>query len=242
MRLEVLGKEKLFAVLKKLIIVEALAYLAFMGLALVADWGQIYEKFILAKYIRFEIIEFLFLGLSQLVLIFLVFAKSLAEEGDINELLKQGEHEKMEFKASLRWDAKRGQVNKELEKAVMKTVSAFLNSDGGCLLVGINDKNKPLGLEEDFVSLSKPDADGFENHFNNIFNSMLGPEFRRLVKLDFENVDGKLICLVSVRPSQKPAYLKTENEENFYIRTGNVTTPLKMSETATYISSWRQKP
>jgi len=242
MRLEVLGKEKLFAVLKKLIIVEALAYLAFMGLALIADWGQIYESSILRKYIRFEIIEFLFLGLSQLIIIFVVFAKSLAEKGDINELLKQGEHEKMEFKASLRWDVKRGQVNKELEKAVMKTVSAFLNSGGGCLLIGINDKNSPLGLEEDFASLSKPDADGFENHFNNIFNSMLGPEFRRLVKLDFENIDGKLVCLVSVRPSQKPAYLKTENGENFYIRTGNVTTSLKMSETATYISSWRRKP
>ena len=237
MGLGVLGKEKLFAILKKLIIVEVLAYLAFMGLALVADWGQIYEKFVLAKYIRFEIVEFLFLGLSQLVIIFVVFARSLAEEGDINELLKQGEHEKMEFKTSLRWDAKRGQVNKELEKAVMKTVSVFLNSGGGCLLIGINDKNKPLGLEEDFTSLSKPDTDGFENHFNNIFNSMLGPEFRRLVKLDFENVDGKLVCLVSVRPSQRPAYLKTENGENFYIRTGNVTTPLKMSETANYISS-----
>ena len=237
MGLGVLGKEKLFAILKKLIIVEVLAYLAFMGLALVADWGQIYEKFVLAKYIRFEIVEFLFLGLSQLVIIFVVFARSLAEEGDINELLKQGEHEKMEFKTSLRWDAKRGQVNKELEKAVMKTVSAFLNSGGGCLLIGINEKNSPSGLEEDFASLPKPDTDGFENHFNNIFNSMLGPEFRRLVKLDFENVDGKLVCLVSVRPSQRPAYLKTENGENFYIRTGNVTTPLKMSETANYISS-----
>ncbi|MBI2064422.1 MAG: ATP-binding protein [Candidatus Yanofskybacteria bacterium] len=234
--------KKLFVVLRNLVIAEVLVYLAFMALALSADWGKIYEGFVLARYIRFEVIEFSLLGLSQLGLIVLVFARSLNEETDVNEMLKAGEHEKLEFKTSLRWDIKQNQVNRELEKTVMKTVTAFLNSDGGHLLMGVDDKGKPIGLENDFASLVRQDADGFENHFNNLFKSMVGPEFRRLVKLTFNNIENKTICLINVEPGHKPAYLKTGAGEDFYIRTGNVTTPLKMSEVAAYTSSWwRQK-
>ncbi len=232
---------KLFVVFRNLIIVEALFYLTFLVLALAADWGDISEGLAVSGYVRFEVVEFLLLILSQLGLITLVFIKSLNEEKSIEEIIKSGEHEKLEFKTSLRWDVKRDTVNRELEKAVMKTVAAFLNSDGGHLLIGVDDGGQPVGLENDIATLVKQDADGFENHFNNIFNSMIGPEFRRFVKLRFDNIGGKTVCSVNIEPGRKPAYLKTGDGENFYIRTGNVSTPLKMSEVATYISSWWSK-
>ncbi|MEK7603745.1 MAG: ATP-binding protein [Patescibacteria group bacterium] len=241
MRLQILKRDKLFIVLRNLLVSEVFVYLVFLGLALSADWGEIYEGVVLARYVRFEIIEFLFLGISQAGLIILVFIRSLIKENNINDMLKLGEHDKLEFKASLRWDIKRNQVNKELEKTIMKTVAAFLNSEGGCLLIGIDDSGEPVGLENDFATLAKPGADGFENHFNNLFNSMIGPEFRQFVKLSFNDINNKAVCLANVEPSHKPVYLKTENGENFYIRTGNVTSPLKMSEVATYISSWWSK-
>lgn len=235
-----LRRDKLFVVLRNLIVVEVLFYVSFLVLALSADWGEMYEGSVLAGYVRFEVVEFLFLVLSQLGLIVLVFARSLTEGVDVGEILKMGEHEKLEFKTSLRWDAKHDQVNKELEKAVMKTVAAFLNSEGGYLLIGVDDNGQPAGLEGDFASLPKQNTDGFENHFNNLFSVMIGPEFRRFVGLKFEELEGKTICLASVERSHKPVYLKSINGEDFYIRTGNVTTPLKMSEVATYISSWRR--
>ena len=241
MRLRTLKHNKLFVVFRNLIVAEAMIYLAFLGLALSTDWGELYEGFAASGYIRFEIIEFFILGLSQLILIILVFTKSLGRENDISELINSGEHEKLEFKTSLRWDAKRNQANKELEKTIMKTVAAFLNSEGGCLLIGVDDSGEPIGLEDDFATLVKPNADGFENHFNNLFNSMIGAEFRRFVRLTFNDINSKIVCLANVEPSHKPVYLKTENEENFYIRTGNVTTPLKMSEVTAYVSSWWSK-
>src|SRR3989344_226131 len=238
MRLRTMRSKKLFVVLRNLVVAEVLVYLAFMALALSADWGKTYEGFVLARYIRFEVIEFSLLGLSQLGLIVFIFIRSMNEEADVNEMLKTGEHEKLEFKTSLRWDMKQNQVNRELEKTVMKTVTAFLNSDGGHLLMGVDDKGKPIGLENDFASLVRQDADGFENHFNNLFKSMVGSEFRRLIKLTFNNIENKTICLINVEPGHKPAYLRTGTGEDFYIRTGNVTTPLKMSEVAAYTSSW----
>ena len=239
MRLGALRRDKLFVVLRNLIVGEVLFYLSFFGLALSADWGEIYEGSALSNYLRFEIIEFSLLGLAQLGVIIFVFARSLKNES-VEEIISSGEHEKLEFKTSFRWDVNRNQVNRDLEKAVMKTVAAFLNSDGGQLLIGTDDKGDSVGLESDFASLPKPNADGFENHFNNVFNSMIGPEFRRLVKISFSDIGGKKVCLVDIEPSREPAYLKTGNGEDFYIRTGNVTTPLKISEAATYISSWRR--
>src|SRR3989338_113644 len=233
MEWRVLKRDKLFVVFRNLIVIEALFYLTFLVLALVADWVDVYEGFAVSGYVRFEVVEFFILILSQLGLITLVFAKSLNEEKSVEEIIKTGEHEKLEFKTSLRWDIKRNTINKDLERAVMKTVAAFLNSDGGQLLVGVDDNGESVGLENDIATLVRQDTDGFENHFNNIFNSMIGAEFRRFVKLTFESIDGKVVCLANVGSSHKPAYLKTGDGENFYIRTGNVSTPLKMSEVAT---------
>lgn len=153
-------------------------------------------------------------------------------------LLAQGEHEKLEFKTSLRWDIQGNRVNKNLEKSIMKTVAAFLNSEGGYLVVGADDKGTPVGLVVDYATLNKPNADGFENHFTNLFNTAIGAEFRRFVKLSFQHLNNKEVCVIRVMPSTKPAYVRLDDNEDFYIRTGNSTTSLKLSETATYIRSW----
>ena len=163
-------------------------------------------------------------------------------ENDLSapRLLAQGEHEKLEFKTSLRWDAQANRVNKNLEKSIMKTIAAFLNSEGGYLVIGANDKGAPVGLEMDYATLGKQNADGFENHFTNLFNMAVGAEFRRFVKLTFQKLDndGKEVCVIRVLPSSKPAYVRFDENEDFYIRTGNSTTALKPSASATYIRSW----
>jgi len=166
------------------------------------------------------------------------------EEGKLSmeEILSNGEHEKLEFKESFRWDSNQGKVNKNLEKAVMKTIVAFLNSGGGRLLIGVNDSNNIIGLVNDYKSLPKSNADGFQNHFTNIFNGMVGPEFRQFVELSFPKVDDGECCLVRVMPGDKPAYLRMDSNEEFFIRTGNGTTSLRLSEAASYIDShWKGK-
>jgi hypothetical protein len=155
-------------------------------------------------------------------------------EPDITHLLAQPEHDRLEFKSSLRFDYKTGNVSKELEKSVMKTIAAFLNSKGGSLVVGVNDARQPLGLANDYQTLQRSDSDGFENHFTQSFNNMIGPEFRDLVKLRFHAVNGCELCVIQTLPSPRPAYLKVENNEHFYMRTGNISTPLKLSEIESY--------
>ncbi len=156
---------------------------------------------------------------------------------NLAELLVNGEHENLEFKSTFRWDMRQNAINRNLEKTVMKTIAAFMNSQGGHLVIGVDDSRAVVGLAADYDSLNKKDADGFENHFTHVFQSMLGAEFRRFVKLNWQKVDGKECCVISVAPSHRPAYLKENNAEEFYIRTGNGTTPLKLSEVNSYIDS-----
>lgn len=164
------------------------------------------------------------------------------EKLSLKQILSNGEHERLEFKESFRWDSNQGKINKNLEKAVMKTIVAFLNSGGGRLLIGVNDSNSIVGLINDYKSLPRSNADGFQNHFTNVFNVMVGPEFRQLVELNFHKVEEGECCLVRVMPGDKPAYLKMDSNEEFFIRTGNGTTSLRLSEAASYIDShWKGK-
>lgn len=160
----------------------------------------------------------------------------------LRKIISEGEHEGLEFKTSFRWDIHQNKVNKNLERAVMKTVVAFLNSEGGQLVLGVDDSGKIIGLENDFRSLPKPDTDGFQNHFTNVFHTTIGPEFRQFIELTFHEIDNKNCCLVNVLPANRPTYLRLDNGEEFYIRTGNGTTGLKLSEAAAYTDShWRGK-
>ena len=234
-------KKKSLLVIRNLVVAEVVAYGAFMILALTMDWAETYLALPIAKYLSFTVLEFASLAIIQIGLIVVVVTKSVHEEQDIKDIIRLDEHERLEFKTSLRWDVKRDQVNKELERGVMKTIAAFLNSNGGSLVIGVDDNRQIYGLEPDLGSLAKQNHDGFENHFNNLFVAMIGPEFRQHVKLTFDYINNKSVVLIQVTPAHRPAYLKTEKGEDFFIRTGNATTSLTVSQVAPYISSqWRQ--
>ena len=164
-------------------------------------------------------------------------AQSFSHVPDIRALLAQDEHDRLEFKSSLRFDYQAGNVSREIEKAAMKTIAAFLNSRGGYLVVGVSDARAPLGLKSDYQTLQRKDSDGFENHLTQSFNHMIGPEFRNLIKLWFHDVEGKDVCVIETLPSPRPVYLKIDNNEYFYMRTGNISTSLKLSEIESYSHS-----
>ncbi len=149
-------------------------------------------------------------------------------------LLGKEESERLEFKSSLRYDHRTGKANRDLEKSAMKTVAAFLNSKGGHLVIGVNDGKKPVGIAHDYPLLQKGNSDGFENHFTQVFNAMVGPEFRHLVNVSFHDLDGVNVCVVEALESPRPVYLKIDGSEHFYIRTGNTTTLLRLSEIEKY--------
>jgi tryptophan-rich sensory protein len=155
----------------------------------------------------------------------------------IPDLIAAGEGQYTEFKASFSWDYHRHRINKDLHKAVMKNIAGFMNTGGGVLLLGVGDEGEMLGLEQEFQSLGKPNADGFENSFNTTFRHMIGPEHRPYVSLSFEQLAEKTVCRVVVLPAPEPVYLTHNNREEFYIRTGNASQPLTLSQAVKYVQT-----
>lgn len=155
----------------------------------------------------------------------------------IAELIAQGENSQVEYKASLLWDYRRGSINKDLVEPVMKTLAAFMNTDGGTLVIGVDDEGQVLGIERDFTGLPKKNVDGWENAFNLAFNQLLGADLHRYIRLDFQPIDEAVICVARVQPSQTPCYLIFKGQEEFYIRTGNSSRSLPVSKATRYIQT-----
>ncbi len=157
----------------------------------------------------------------------------------LHELIAEGENQELEFKSSLRWDYREGKVNKKLESVIVKTVAAFANSDGGILLIGINDTGDPLGLENDYASL-RGDSDKFERHLRNLLNEQIEVLFvAKNIKVSFPVIQGVEICQIDVSPATSPQIVKVKGQpgpiqEKFYFRNGNSSQELTMSEFDSY--------
>ncbi|MBA7697596.1 hypothetical protein ES703_106263 [subsurface metagenome] len=153
----------------------------------------------------------------------------------IEDLIHQGESAKIEFKSSLRWDRDLSQVNKALEMTVLKTIGGFMNTEGGILLIGVDDSGDIIGIEEDYLTLPKPDRDGFELHLTNLLSSVIGKEQCLNANASFHEIDGKDVCMVQVDRASKATYIKESGEYKLFIRTGNQTQPLPMKEAVDYV-------
>ncbi len=149
----------------------------------------------------------------------------------LNELINEGENEYMEFKSTLRWNLKAGKAGKEIELAWLKSVVAFINGEGGNILIGVQDDGVILGLE----------SDGFVNddkmllHLNNLINRHIGLEFAKYIIPMIKKIGHHQILVISCEPASEPAYLKNNEDESFYIRAGPSSRKLPSSKIVEYI-------
>ena len=162
------------------------------------------------------------------------FAPKTADE-QVAALISQGESATLEFKSSARWDIQQNQVNKALEAVVVKTVAAFLNSEGGTLLIGVDDHGNILGLQHDYQTLAKkPDRDGYENWLTTKLLGEFGKDCSPLIHISFHPLNNKEICQVAVNRAPKPCFVKDKGDEVLFIRAGNSTRQLNSRETVEY--------
>ncbi len=144
------------------------------------------------------------------------------KEKSVDLLVDTGEDNFIEFKASLRYCMNTHQVRTVLEHEVALTIAAFLNTDGGNLLIGISDKKESLGLENDYGTLKKgrQDKDGFKLKIQqDVVKKYIGNNYIKNIVYKFPIFKGKEICHIKVSPSSKPVFIELENnKKEFYIR------------------------
>ncbi|EKD63838.1 MAG: hypothetical protein ACD_51C00183G0008 [uncultured bacterium] len=156
------------------------------------------------------------------------------KEDDLRELISRIEDEKLEMKSTLRFDLLEGSINKKLEYVVAKTISAFLNSEGGTLIIGVDDDGNILGLEKDMETLSKQNSDGFELHLRQVIKKYLGENYEKYLKISFPKIEDKEICLIKISKSGKPVFVNFEGNESFFVRIGNSSIPKNRQEQSEY--------
>jgi predicted HTH transcriptional regulator len=144
-------------------------------------------------------------------------------------LIAAGEGEKLEFKSTLRWNLNADKADKAIENSALKTVVAFLNTEGGTLLVGIKDDGSILGIEKDqFLS-----EDKYLLHFAVLLNERIGREYIEHIHWGLREINGKKILRVDCDPSSTPAFLKSNGEE-FFVRNGPSSIQMSTSEVLEY--------
>lgn len=200
-----------------------------------SEIGIIVPEIALIKNIRLPIFVFFIIvtvaALFILIIMVLHYIKLISRmsvyENNIKSLISKGENTYIEFKSTLRYDTQTEKVNKGLEDVVMKSIAAFSNTEGGRLLIGINNDGYILGIENDYSTLKHPTRDFFELHIRTLVETYYGNAFSsENLRIYFVNEDDKDICIINVKKGNEPVYTKVVNkqgvqEEKFYIRTGN---------------------
>lgn len=139
------------------------------------------------------------------------------ERAAIAKEIAAGESSKLEFKSSLRTNLKTGEKDVRMERAVLKTVVAFLNSQGGTLLVGVADDGTIIGAD---LAAFDESRDKLLLHFNSLVTSQIGSEFLPFVSYALVECDGKPVLRVVCKRSDSPVFLKEGQDMTFFVRSG----------------------
>jgi hypothetical protein len=163
---------------------------------------------------------------------FLTLCKGENKISVIEEIIKRGEDNQTEFKSTLRWDLRQGIKNAAIEHASLKTMCAFLNSEGGDLLIGVRDDGSIEGIETDKFE----NDDRFLLHIWTLIKTCMGQEVVEWVKTSLQKFGDKTVCRVNCCKARKPIFLNQKGfDEAFFIRTGPSSSNLEISSALKYI-------
>jgi type I restriction enzyme R subunit len=166
-----------------------------------------------------------------------LFDQYLRAHRNAEELIKRGESKTLEFKTTLRWNLKENrQDDKGVTHAVLKTVAAFLNTEGGDLLIGVADDGSIVGIEHDQLESD----DKFMRHLAQVVRNGLGDRAGTCIDPKTQVIQGKTVCVVSCQRSPEPVFLKWKGleataEGDFFVRSGPGTVKLPPDSAREYV-------
>lgn len=145
--------------------------------------------------------------------------------------LANREDGKTERKSTFKYDLRSGGHSRTVEKAIAKTVAAFLNAEGGTLFIGVGDDGEILGLEKDYSLMKKGSSDSFERELRQSLDRYLNDAVvNECLRISFSSIESREICEVLIQPSPNPIVLRDEGKEEFYVRVGNSSKPYSFKD------------
>lgn len=155
----------------------------------------------------------------------------IREDQELQKLIAAGESEFLEFKSTLRWNLKSDKPDVNIERSILKTLVAYLNSGGGTLLVGVEDDGTILGIEPDRFA----NEDKFMLHLNNMIKQHIGLEFTKYIHYRLVAIQDKKVLQIDCEKSKDPAFLCYQDDEDFYIRVGPASRKLSTRKALSFL-------
>lgn len=165
----------------------------------------------------------------------------------VEESVRRGECTTVEFKSSAIADMKRlahtGELHEgpSLPDSCLKTVCAFLNTDGGTLLVGVDDDGSEcLGLKCDLDLKGWTDDDWML-----WWNGLLKGRFLEAgsvlpyIQSQIIRTDHGPVCVVRVMQRSRPSFVRrnSTSDHEFFVRYGTQTESLRLPEFYEYVQT-----
>ncbi len=169
-----------------------------------------------------------------------------ADRAALEALLKSDESATLEFKSSLcvpdedlpdhldekQRKAREQQLKRSIQQSVSKTIAAFLNSEGGKLIIGFKEGGSVIGIEKDYPEVKEESRDGWLLTFDEVISRDLGPEVMTSMDVQLEPIEDRTVAVVSCTPRKEPTWLGSDGL--CFIRRTASTEQLSPKETLTW--------
>ncbi|ADK79546.1 ATP-binding protein [Sediminispirochaeta smaragdinae] len=150
--------------------------------------------------------------------------------------LKTGENKNIEYKESFSLNVKEKEKNPRKDKAIelsaLKTIVGFLNSNGGYLLIGVDDNATIFGIEDELKMLFKNNNDSYLLYIKDKIKNKIGVEFFQYINYQITDFNGTKLLFIEVDKSPLPCCYE---KKDFYLRLNPATEKLEGKELIEYI-------
>ena len=129
---------------------------------------------------------------------------------------------------------------------IAKTLAAFLNSDGGNLVIGFKEgkdgqNDEVIGIDVEFIKLKDKSIDGYRRMLLELiktyFPSSIFNQFNTNFHISFEKIENKTLCNITVHKSDKRVFLKLKGKDYFFVRVDASTRELTGEAVVEYCDS-----
>ena len=166
--------------------------------------------------------------------------KTELSESDDDVSVYLPESETQEYKETWQFDIHQSNnegksiKNQKLQLASIKTVAAFLNTNGGNLFIGVSDDNSIEGLDRD-LEFFGGSLDKLHLSVSEIILNSLGADKKPYYTVKISEVDGKHICHIKASPCHSSkTWVNFGGTQYFFIRDGNGTKSLSGEDADSY--------
>ncbi len=137
----------------------------------------------------------------------------------VADMINVGENKRTELKASWSYNLKTKAKDKSISEKIIETISALMNTEGGHIIIGVQDNHEISGLEQSdyLIHDNKNEAqriDTIKKEIDNLFKSKVGAQYSGYFTVKIEKYLQKTLLVIEVMKSTKAIYYA----DDFYIR------------------------